>query len=196
MSRTYNEWTEEDIDKLKRGIIPENHPHHAACHIKAKQLGFTFHKAKIVDEKWTQKQIDQLRSGILPKGKSWNEAVKVAAFHNIDFENIYKAKPLTADEVKLVNNGVIPPHREKADVIKFAASELSTSVFKTKYSKKSLEAVKKGEKLYKEFIKSTDSLETVAKRYGMTKQNAHRLIQAFKVYYFDTNCVKECLSEK
>ena len=125
MSRTYNEWTEEDIDKLKRGIIPENHPHHAACHIKAKQLGFTFHKAKIVDEKWTPKQIDQLRSGILPKGKSWNEAVKVAAFHNIDFENIYKTKPLTADEVKLVNSGVIPPHREKADVIKFAASELS-----------------------------------------------------------------------
>ena len=93
----------------------------------------------------------------------------------------------------MVNNGVIPPHREKADVIKFAASELSTAVFKTKYSKKSLDAVKKGEKLFKEFVNSTDSLETVAKRYGMSKQNAHRLIQAFKIHFFDTNYVKQCL---
>ena len=195
MSRTYNEWTQEDIDKLKRGIIPENHPHHAACHIKAKQLGFTFHKAKIVDEKWSPKQIEQLRAGILPKGKSWNEAVKVANFHQIDFVNIYKAKPLTADEVKMVNNGVVPPHREKADVIKFAASELSTAVFQSKCSKKSLEAVAKGEKLFKEFMVSSDSLETVAKRHGMTKQNAHRLIVAFKVHYFDSNCVKQCLGK-
>lgn len=193
MSRTYNEWTQEDIDKLKRGIIPENHPHHAACHIKAKQLGFTFHKAKVVDEKWSQKQIDQLRAGILPKGKSWNEAVKVANFHQIDFVNLYKAKPLSPEEVKMVNNGQVPPHREKADVIKFAASELSTTVFKSKHSKKSLDAVKKGEILYKEFVASTDSLETVAKRHGMSKQNAHRLIQSFKVHYFDTHCVKECI---
>ena len=108
---------------------------------------------------------------------------------------LYKAKPLSPEEVKMVNNGQVPPHREKADVIKFAASELSTTVFKSKHSKKSLDAVRKGELLYKEFIVSNDSLETVAKRHGMSKQNAHRLIQAFKVHYFDTHCVKDCISK-
>lgn len=193
MSRVYKNWTKTDIDDLVKGKIPESHPHHAACHLKAKSLGFTFHKAKIIGENWTPEQIDSLRQGVVPEGKSWNEAVKVAKVNKIDFVKNFNSRDFDDNEIKLIKDGHIPPHRDREAVIKFAATKLNINVFKTKRSKKSLEAVRKGEMLFKEFAASPDSLDTVAKKHGMSKQNAHRLIQNFKVYYFDTHFVKECV---
>lgn len=191
MSRVYNHWSEDDIKDIQKGKIPKSHPHHAACHTKAKRLGFHFHKAKIVDENWTQSQIDSLRAGKLPKGKSWNVAVKVANLHGIPFIDFFRNSPLSEDELKFVKKGKIPPHRRKADVIRFAAVELATPAFKSKVTEKSLAAARKGQALYLEFIAGTDSLEVVAKRHNMTKQNAHRLIQVFKCHFFDKFFVKD-----
>lgn len=183
--RKYLPWTKAEIEMIRNGILPPNHNSNAACYQKAKSLGFEFHVAKRTSPKnWDKNDVDTMMKGHIPTGKSWKACIAVAEGMGIDFKKIFENSPWSDDEITLLRQGIIPPHRDQKTAFQIARKH-GWDLNALKIKPKNDEIISRGEALYKEMMSANLTVAALAAKHNMTRQNAHRLIKAFKVDYFD-----------
>ena len=194
--RTYNRWTPAEDDMIRRGEIPPNRQY-ASCFIRAERLGFKFSK-KGDGLKWSKRLDDLVRGGIIPNGRSMKECVDRARVLGFDFMKAFFSAP---PEQEIVIAGK-PRGMLASEALAVALdNNWSTKAYKVKtLTDAELGAYKRGRRLFLKHARSDMSLQDIADSEGMTRQNVHRLIERFKIHYFDENCfdtvVKESVDEE
>lgn len=183
--RVYNRWTPEEDEMIRQGKIPPAHPSHANCLARARKLGFKFVKKRQVG-RWSKQQDDLVRQGIIPPSKSFNMAVERAEFLGVDFlgkfyenGNVGDLKGLSKDDMMLV----------------MSEKNSSMKKYKVKMTESARLAAERGKRLFLLHAKSDMSIEDIAAQEHCTKQNVHRLIDTFKVHYFNANCFEVVVAE-
>lgn len=194
VKRTYNRWTPEEDAMIARGEIPPTHPHYAACLLRAKKLGFTFAKKRESGIKWTKRMDDLLRTGIIPTGRSMKECTERASALGFDFVKTFFEAPV-ADSIRIT--GRTPKGMSRVDAVSAAIeNNVSTKAFKVKpLTAPARSAYERGKRLFMMHATSDMSINDIADKEHMTRQNAHRLIERFKVHYFDENCFDEAVEK-
>ena len=191
--RIYSKWTPEEDDMIRQGIIPSTHPHYAACLLRARRLGFTFVKKKVA-HKWSSKQDTLVRAGIIPPGRNFAECTERGKALGIDFTEKFYSLELP----QTIIDGHTPKGMGKDSVIT-ALNELNMSTRKFKVRKMSPSARKayeRGRELFLMHAKSSMSIQEIAQKEHVSRQNIHRLINRFKVYYFDEYCFDKVVTEQ
>ena len=190
--RVYRKWTPEEDEMIKRGEIPPNHPSYANCLTRARKLGFKFVK-KRQEGRWSEIQDNMVRNGIVPPEKGLDRAIQRGKELGIDFmEKFYQ---------NIDQNGLDSIKGLKKDdrMLIMAANDASLKEFKIKNTVNIHQAAERGKKFFLMHAKSLLSIQDIANKENCTRQNVHRLIDAFKIQYFNTHCfdqaVKECEDE-
>lgn len=188
--RVYKKWTPEEIEMIKQGIIPENHNNHGACILKARSLGFKFKKAKrILPKNWSQADVDLLKAGIVPKGKTFKACMSVAESMNLDFKVLFNQTPWSKSELKSLKAGQIPQYRDYSTACKLASS-LGINTATLKEAKSNPDTIATGKQLYMEYSSTDATVATLAAKYKTSRQNIHRMINSFKIAFFNDQVKK------
>jgi len=182
--RTYNRWTPAEDAMIERGEIPPNRQY-ASCFIRAERLGFKFSK-KGNGLKWSKRLDELVRGGIIPTGRSMKECVDRARVLGFDFMKVFfEASPEQSIVIARHTDGMLA-----SEALSVALeNNWSTKAYKVKtLTDAELGAYKRGRRLFLKHARSDMSLQDIADAEGMTRQNVHRLIERFKIHYFDENC--------
>ena len=187
--RVYRKWTPEEDEMIKRGEIPPTHPSYANCLTRARKLGFKFVK-KRQEGRWSEIQDNMVRCGVIPPGKGLDRAVQRGKELGFDFmQRFYEH----VDEAGL--EGLKGLKKDDRMLI-MAANDASLKEFKVKNTAAIHQAAERGKKFFLMHAKSLLSIQDIANKENCTRQNVHRLIDAFKIQYFNEHCfdqaVKEC----
>jgi hypothetical protein len=183
--RVCNKWTPEEDEMIRRGEIPPKHNSYANCLTRAKKLGFKFVK-KRQEGRWSELQDNMIRNGIVPPEKGLERAIQRGNELGIDF--------LTLFYEKLDANGLKGVNKEDRMLI-LSANDVSLKEFKIKHSVASHKAAERGKKYFLMHAKSLMSINDIAKKENCTRQNVHRLIDAFKIQYFNEHCFDQAVKE-
>jgi hypothetical protein len=189
--RVYNKWTPEEDEMIRRGEIPPNHPSYANCLLRARKLGFKFVKARNKHEgRWSEQQDNMVRNGIVPPDKGLDRAIQRGIELGVDFLKLFYEKMDT--------NGLDGLSKDDRMLI-MAANDASLKEFKVKNTAAIHQAAERGKKFFLMHAKSLLSIQDIANKENCTRQNVHRLIDAFKIQYFNEHCfdqaVKDCEDE-
>ena len=183
--RVYNKWTPEEDEMIRQGIIPPNHPSHANCLTRARKLGFKFIKKRQA-VRWSEQQDNMIRNGIIPPNKGLQMSIERAAFLGFDFMekfyengNVDSVKGLSKEDMMLVMS-------EKNNSIKR---------YKVRMTDAAKEAAERGRKYFLMHAKSDMSIKDIAAKEHCTKQNVHRLIDTFKIHFFNEHCYDKVVEE-
>jgi hypothetical protein len=183
--RIYRKWTPEEDEMIRNGEIPATHPSYANCLTRARKLGFKFVK-KRAEDRWSEQQDNMIRNGVLPPEKSLQRAIKRGNEIGIDFLTLFYEKKDT--------NGLQGLSKEDRMLI-MVANEDSLKEFKIKRSVSANRAAERGKKYFLMHAKSLLSIQDIAKKENCSRQNVHRLIDAFKIQYFNTHCFEQAVKE-
>jgi len=91
-------------------------------------------------------------------------------------------------------NGLKGVNKEDRMLI-LSANDVSLKEFKIKHSVASHRAAERGKKYFLMHAKSLMSINDIAKKENCTRQNVHRLIDAFKIQYFNEHCFDQAVKE-
>jgi len=186
--RVYRKWTPEEDEMIKRGEIPPNHPSYANCLTRARKLGFKFVK-KRQEGRWSEIQDNMVRNGIVPPEKGLDRAIQRGKELGIDFmEKFYQ---------NIDQNGLDSIKGLKKDdrMLIMAANDASLKEFKIKNTTNIHQAAERGKKFFLMHAKSLLSIQDIANKENCTRQNVHRLIDAFKIQYFNEHCFEQAVKE-
>ena len=134
-----------------------------------------------------------LRGGIIPTGRSMKECVDRARVLGFDFMKVFFEAP---PEQAIVVHGT-PEGMTATDALSVALeNNWSTKAYKVKtMTDKEKGAYERGRRLFLMHAKSDMSLQDIADQEKMSRQNVHRLIERFKIYYFDEHCFDQVVKD-
>lgn len=185
VKRVYNKWLPEEDAMLREGIIPPRHNSYANCLLRARKLGFKFVK-KREEFRHSERRDGMISNGVIPPDTGIKYAMERAGEMGVDFiKKFYDETPvedvkgLSASDKVLISN-------EKNQ---------STKKFKVKDTVAMKMAAERGRKFFLMHARSSMSIREIAEVAGCTKQNVHRLIDAFKVYYFNEHCFDDVIND-
>lgn len=181
VKRVYNRWTPEEDAMIREGIIPPRHPSHANCLLRARKLGFKFAKKKGGPRK-SDRRDELLRKGVIPEGTDMAWAVERSRELGFSFvERVYSGGDVS--EVK----GMSATDRQ---VVSLGRGD-SVRRYKTRESAATRKAAERGRRFFLMHACSSMSINDIAKTENCTRQNVHRLIDTFKIHYFNEHCYDE-----
>ncbi|WP_405325630.1 hypothetical protein [Fibrobacter sp.] len=184
--RVYNKWTPEEDDMIRRGEIPPNHPSYANCLTRARKLGFKFVKKRQEGGRWSELQDNMVRKGVVPPEKGLERAIQRGNELGVDFLKLFYEKMDT--------NGLQGLTKDERMLI-MAANENSLKEFKVKDSASIHRAAQRGKKFFLMHAKSLLSIQDIANKENCSRQNVHRLIDAYKIQYFNEHCFDQAVKE-
>lgn len=183
--RVYKKWTPEEDEMIRNGEIPPNHASYANCLQRARKLGFKFVK-KRQEGRWSELQDNMIRNGIVPPDKGLERAINRGNELGVDFMKLFYEKMDT--------NGLKGMTKEDRMLV-MAANDTSLKEFKVKNSVSAHRAAQRGKKFFLMHAKSLQSIQDIANKEHCSRQNVHRLIDAFKIQYFNEHCFDQAVKE-
>lgn len=184
--RTYNKWTKEDEHLLRNGKVPESHPSMANCRAHAAKLGFKF--VPTVSGRWSKAQIKMLDNGVIPLNKNLEQCIEQGKKVGVNFlENFFARQSVDLSAMKGLKKD------EKMFILR--ENNQSLKPFKVKEHKGTEKAAKRGKKFFLMHAKSNMSIQDIAETEHCTRQNVHRLIDTFKIHYFNQHCFDAVVNE-
>lgn len=185
VKRIYNKWLPEEDAMLREGIIPPRHNSYANCLLRARKLGFKFVQ-KRKEFRHSSKRDGMITNGVIPPETGIKYAMERAGEMGVDFINkFYEETPV--EDVKGLS--------ASDKVLIIAEKNQSTRKYKVKDTAAMRLAAERGRKFFLMHARSDMSIREIASIAGCTKQNVHRLIDAFKIYYFNTHCYDDVVKE-
>lgn len=166
---------------IREGIVPPNHPSHANCLLRARKLGFKFVKKKEPHRK-SDKRDALLRKGIIPQGTDMAWAIARSNELGFSFLDRVYADNDVSDVSGIKKSDKLLVMTEKGN---------STRKMKTKVSDLARKAAERGKRFFLMHACSAMTIGDIARAEGCTKQNVHRLMDTFKIHYFNEHCYDE-----
>ena len=185
VKRVYNKWLPEEDDMLREGIIPPRHNNYANCLVRARKLGFKF-VAKRKEFNNSSKRDGMISNGVIPPDTGIRYAVERAGEMGVDFiSKFYEENPV--EDVKGI--------RAADKVLISAEKNQSTRKYKVKDTPAVRKAAERGKKFFLMHARTDMSIGDIAATAGCSKQNVHRLIDSFKIHYFNEHCYDDVVRE-